>query len=102
PQTLNLTPVEEKKVHQDNSFTLNLFQEVISTMDPNENVLLSPISASIALGMLNNGAKGETKLAINKALQFEGVADDQTNNYYQKIMKALPNLDPKTKLEIAN
>jgi len=101
-QTLSLTPAEEKKVHQDNSFSLNLFREAIAEMDPSDNVLLSPISASIALGMLNNGAKGQTKDSIHKALEFGEFNEGQLNSYYQKIIKILPNLDPQTKLEIAN
>lgn len=101
-QTLNLTPAEEKIVHQDNAFSLSLFREAAERMDPSENVLLSPMSASIALAMLNNGANGETKEAINRALKFEGFTQEQINTYYQKLIKALPNLDPETTLQIAN
>jgi len=101
-QTLTLTPVEEKKVNQDNAFSIDLFRTAVEGMNPNDNVLLSPISASIALAMLSNGAVGETKDAINKALVFEGFTEEQINAYYKKIIQALPNLDPKTKLEIAN
>src|SRR5690554_4693923 len=101
-QTLSLTPVEEKKVNQDNSFSLDLFRTTAGGMNPNDNVLLSPISASIALAMLNNGAIGQTKDSINKALKFKGFTEEQINTYYKKIIQTLPNLDPKTKLEIAN
>src|SRR5690554_3683837 len=101
-QTLTLTPVEEKKVNQDNAFSIDLFRTAVEGMNPNDNVLLSPISASIALAMLNNGAIGQTKDSINKALAFDGFTDEQINAYYKKIIQILPNLDPQTKLEIAN
>src|SRR5690606_2795612 len=101
-QTLNLSPLEEKKVHLDNAFSLNLFRQAAESIDPGENMLLSPISASIALAMLNNGAKGQTKEAISKALEFDEFTDEQVNSYYQKLITALPNLDPQTTLQIAN
>lgn len=101
-QTLTLTPVEEKKVNQDNAFSINLFRTAVEGMNPNDNVLLSPISASIALAMLNNGAIGQTKDSINRALEFNGFTEQQINVYYKKIIQVLPNLDPKTELQIAN
>ena len=101
-QTLTLTPVEEKKVNQDNSFSIDLFRTAVEGMNPNDNVLMSPISASIALAMLNNGAVGQTKDSINKALAFDGFTEQQINAYYKKIIQILPNLDPETTLEIAN
>lgn len=101
-KTLTLTPAEEKKVNQDNSFSIDLFRAATEGLDPNDNILLSPISASIALAMLNNGAVGQTKDSINKALKFNGFTEEQINTYYKKIIQTLPNLDPQTKLEIAN
>ncbi|TCK83355.1 serpin family protein [Albibacterium bauzanense] len=101
-QTLTLTPIEERKVNQDNSFSIDLFRTALESASPNDNVLLSPISASIALAMLNNGAIGQTKDSINKALVFDGFTEEQINAYYKKIIQILPNLDPQTKLEIAN
>lgn len=101
-QTLTLTSVEERKVNKDNAFSIDLFRTAVEGMNPNDNVLLSPISASIALAMLNNGAIGQTKDSINKALAFDGFTEEQINAYYKKIIQILPNLDPKTKLEIAN
>src|SRR5690554_1228490 len=101
-QTLTLTPLEERKVNQDNTFSIDLFRSAVEGMNPTDNVLLSPISASIALAMLNNGAIGQTKDSISKALAFDGFTEEQINAYYKKIIKILPNLDPQTKLEIAN
>src|SRR5690606_12651617 len=74
-KTLTLTPAEEKKVSQDNSFSIDLFKTATEGLSPNDNILLSPISASIALAMLNNGAVGQTKDSINKALKFNGFTE---------------------------
>lgn len=101
-QNLDFTPKEEQKLAQDNAFTFSLFNEALGSLNEGENILMSPVSASLALAMLNNGAKGETREAINKALMFEGFTDEEINTYYQKIIQVLPNLDPNTTLDIAN
>lgn len=101
-QNLNFTPKEEQKLAQDNEFTFNLFSEALSNLGDDDNIVMSPVSASLALAMVNNGAKGETKAAINQALQFDGFTDEEVNTYYQKIIQVLPDLDPNTTLDIAN
>lgn len=101
-QNLDFTPREEQKLAQDNEFTLSLFSEALGSLEEGDNILMSPVSASLALAMLHNGAEGETKQAISKALKFEGFSDEEINTYYQKIIQTLPNLDPNTTLDIAN
>src|SRR5690606_30735043 len=86
PKALNLTAAEEKIVQQDNAFSLDLFQRAIESNVPGDNILISPISASIALAMLNNGAEGNTKSAIRQTLNFEGFTEQEINSYYKKVM----------------
>ncbi len=65
-------------------------------------VLLSPVSLSFALGMLNNGAANETRDAFISVLGG-GCADiDEMNDYYQTLASQLTTLDKTTKLKIAN
>lgn len=101
-RNLDFTPKEEQKLAQDNEFTLSLFGEALGSLDEDDNILMSPVSASLALAMLNNGAEGETKEAIRQALKFDGFSDEEINTYYQKIIDVLPHLDPNTTLDIAN
>src|SRR5690606_3638571 len=101
-QNLNFTPKEEQKLAQDNEFTFSLFNEALTNLNEGDNILMSPVSASLVLAMLHNGAEDETKAAIGKALRFEGFSDEEINTYYQKIIQVLPNLDPNTTLDIAN
>jgi len=77
---LQLTRGEMDMVQESNDFAFNLFRE--ATADYNEKVakgnnILSPVSIIYALGMLNNGATGETQQQINKVLGF---ADGVTNS----------------------
>lgn len=89
------------KVSADNKFAFDLFKEVLKTSEE-QNEFISPLSVSIAIGMLWNGAQGETKEAIATMLHMNGMEADSINEYYRKMQSILPNVDPNTKLTIAN
>lgn len=99
---LVLSPAEQQKVAADNAFTLKLFKEVSATTTGNDNLFMSPLSVSFAMGMTVNGAKGETLQSINNTMNFNGFSTDTVNSYYKKLITELPQLDPNTKLNIAN
>lgn len=91
----------EKRIQQDNEFALDLFRKTIASTDE-KNVFISPLSVSIALGMAWNGADTETKSEMATALKMSGMTVDQINEYYQIMQTALPDVDPSTRLNIAN
>lgn len=101
-RTLNLTPEEEKKVQQDNDFTIDLFNQAVSGMNQGDNLLLSPISANMVLSMLSNGAQGTTRDSMERTLGFGDFSRAQVNQYYKKLLRSLPYLDSATTLDIAN
>lgn len=49
-------------------FALSFFQKVNSLTDYDENIVVSPYSAGVALSMLSEGAEGETKAQFGDAL----------------------------------
>ena len=49
-------------------FALSFFRNVNKSVDPDENVVVSPYSAGVALSMLAEGAEGETKVEFDNAL----------------------------------
>lgn len=55
-------------------------QQAIGKPQPG-NVVLSPLSAQYALGMLMNGAKGETRQEIISALNLDGYCAEEINSY---------------------
>ncbi len=92
----------EKRVQQDNAFAFDLFRQVLINNADEKNIFISPLSVSIALGMAWNGANGETKTEMATALKMSGMTEDEINEYYQIMLTALPEVDPSTKLNIAN
>ncbi|RFZ83388.1 serpin family protein [Mucilaginibacter terrenus] len=99
---LVLTATEQQKVAADNKFTLKLFKGIGLADSIDHNVFMSPLSVSFAMAMTANGAKGATLDSINKVMEFTGFTRDDVNNYYNKLVTDLPQLDPNTKLNIAN
>ena len=99
PTSMELTRAEQALVNQSNAFAFNLFQ---MAQDEVKSQILSPLSITYALGMLNNGAAGETLAQINKVLGFEKTGADSINAFCYKMLNMAPALDPLTKVMIAN
>jgi serpin B len=99
---LVLSVIQQQKVSGDNSFTLKLFKNLDSANTAGNNLFVSPLSVSFALGMTSNGANGTTLDAFKKTLNFSGLTQDQVNAYYQTLLNNLPELDPNTTVKIAN
>lgn len=49
-------------------FALSFFKNVNATADPDENIVVSPYSAGVALSMLTQGAEGQTRVELDNAL----------------------------------
>ena len=99
PTNRDLTRGELEMVNHSNEFAFNLFR---TAQDEKKSQILSPISITYALGMLNNGAGGETQEQINKVLGFVDTGADSINVFCYKMLKIAPTLDPLTKVMIAN
>jgi serine protease inhibitor len=80
------------------AFGLDLFQRVASA-SPDANVVLSPVSAGLALSMLANGATGQTLAQIEQALAT-GLGVDALNAANVALSDALRTED--VELAIAN
>ena len=107
PGVFNLTRAEQGMVNNSNEFAFNLFKQIIDSRiadesKKNESIIVSPISITYALGMLNNGAAGDTQDQINKVLGFGNTGADGINDFCSKMLKSAPTLDPQTKVMIAN
>ena len=97
----DLSLVEKKLIESDNSFGLKLFKEMVQE-EKHENVFISPLSVSMALGMTYNGANGETQEAMAKTLELEGLSIQEVNQCYKNLIESLTSLDPKVRFQIAN
>ncbi len=96
-----LTSGEQNLVAANNSFGFNLFSDV-SAEEGDKNVVISPLSISMALGMTVNGANGETRDAMLKAMQLYGLSMDDVNQSYRTLIDLLIHLDPNVKFQLAN
>ncbi len=96
-----LTAVETQIIDRANAFGFHLAREVVAT-DDRPNLILSPLSASMALGMTMNGADGSTFDAMRDALAFDGLAPDEINDGYRGLLDLLVDLDPAVEVALAN
>jgi serine protease inhibitor len=69
---------------------------------PDSTIFLSPLSASMALGMTMNGAGGATLDQMRTALGVGGLPLDQVNASYRDLMALLRSLDAKVDVRVAN
>jgi len=83
-------------------FAFDLTRKIDATEPAEDNIFVSPLSLHIALGMLMNGAEGETREGIIQALRSDGLSADELNKAYNTLLKELPEADNKVKLAIAN
>jgi len=99
---IKLNKVGEQLVESDNSFGLDLFKLVTDKRDKNENLMISPLSVSLALSMTYNGADTETKTAMENTLGLNGLSTDEININNQQLSEALMSIDSRVDFNIAN
>ena len=80
------------------AFGLGLFRQLADAR-PNDNVVVSPLSAGLAISMLANGAQGETLAGIERTLAT-GMSLDRLNASNAALAQALRSDD--VELAIAN
>lgn len=83
-------------------FGLALFRQVNATTARGQNLTLSPISASLALGMLLNGAEGETLDQVRNTLGFGSRSVAGINAAYGTLVPLLTTIDPSVTMQFAN
>ena len=105
---ITLTRAQQELVTESNDFAFNLFRAATmptegasGSVEP-KSAILSPLSITYALGMLNNAAAGETQQQINNVLGFGDTGADGINAFCRKMLTEAPALDKLTKVMIAN
>lgn len=102
PTDIEMTLKSVKLVEADNQFGLELFKKINETDVENKNIMISPLSVSLALAMAYNGAEGETRAQMEEMLHKVGLTPDEINQSYKTLVDALKNHDAKVVFEIAN
>lgn len=96
-----LTAGEQEVIARSTAFGLELLGRSVAA-DERPNVVLSPLSASMALGMTMNGAAGSTFDAMRSTLGFDGMTQSEINASYEGLIDLLTGLDPDVEFGIAN
>ena len=105
PIQIDLSATELQMATESQDFAANLFSVIydLNANDPqSENIAISPLSLNMALAMTWNGANGETKQAIQKAMGMGDYPQSEVNGYFQKLREDFLKTDPTVKLAIAN
>ena len=97
----DLTAGEQQVLRAGNEFSLALFRQ-LAKAQPGKNVFVSPLSASMALGMTTNGARGATLDAMRTTLGVGTFDLQQINAGYKGLIELLGGLDPSTTFQLAN
>lgn len=96
-----LTSSEERIIQASNQFAFGLLREA-SRRDSLDNFFLSPLSASMALGMTMNGARGETFEGMRSTLGFGAMEPAEINASYRSLIDLLLGLDGSVDMRLAN
>lgn len=92
---------KEKENVAKRDFAIDFLRESMAIYG-DENLLVSPLSAEMALSLSANGAKGET---LREMLKLIGMSDSSLsvmNRYYGNLMAELPQRDDETTVKLAN
>jgi len=96
-----LAESQHKTSDKNSDFACNLFRTITGQGKGDRSTIVSPISVSYVLGMLNEGADGLTRQQITEVLGLNGSVQE-INEYLKKLMDDAQSADPKVTVKIAN
>lgn len=96
-----LSSGEQAVISASNAFGFNLLRELDRTR-ADSNIFMSPLSASMALGMTMNGASGQTFDEMRSTLGFGAQPSAEINASYRSLIHMLRGLDGTVDVRIAN
>jgi serpin B len=102
-RSIHLTDVQKQAVSRNNDFAFNFYRAMSQTEElKSKSNIVSPLSLTYVLGMLNAGATGQTGSEILKLLGF-GEGDSQTvNELCKELIDNAPGVDNAVTLRLAN
>lgn len=97
-----LSPSEQLLVAASNNFSSSLLREINRDAYADSNIFISPLSASMALGMTMNGTAGATYDEMRTSLGFGQLSREEILRSYRDLITLLRGLDPRVDFRIAN
>lgn len=104
PETRSIVLTQEQRafVGKNTDFSFNLFRAISQMPAGKKSSIISPISVTYVLGMLNDGAAGNTAKEISSVVGFGEGKTQAVNDFCKKLIDEAPKTDPSVTLEIAN
>jgi len=96
-----MTPDEVEVTLASNAFAFDLARRM-SAEQPDSSFFFSPLSLSMTLGMVMNGADGETWDEMRDVLGYDGLGQEEINASYRGLLDLLLDLDPTVETVLAN
>lgn len=101
--SVSLTDAQRNAVQKNNDFAFRLFRTAVDTEgQTGRSMLLSPLSLTYALGMLNVGATGLTCEEITTLLGFGRGEQQAINDLCKQLIGQIPALDKSVTLHLAD
>ena len=101
PEKEQVKKVDDRLTAASSRFAFKLYQQALKPRAA-KNVFISPASVMLALAMAYNGAEGETRLAMARAMEVEGMSIEELNRAAADLKSSIDTADPKVQLKIAN
>lgn len=97
---LNLTDAESRAASAMHAFNDDFFKAACAQAEPGQNVVVSPVSASILLSMVANAAGDDAAAEILRAIGTDNLST--LNSLSSKYLSALPTVDEAVTMKFAN
>lgn len=103
-QPIELNATEKEMAAQQGDFASILSLELYRQLggEKTDNWLVSPFSLQCALGMLSNGANGETHEEILYTLGLSQYSQEEVNAYFKKLIEGLHTVNSAITVKTAN
>ncbi len=102
PKPIEVNAKSQQLIQNNNQFGFELFQTILKNEDSTKNVMISPLSTTLALAMTYNGAAGDTKTAFENTFHFNGLSTSEINQSMLDLCNALVSVDQLVDMKIAN
>ena len=97
-EPIALTKAEAEISSASNNFGFEVYHRLYD----DDQMMVSPLSLSLALALAASGSAGQTAKEMCSTLGFSDFTTEEVSAYYQKMVTALLEADPKTTFEVAN
>lgn len=102
-QPIELNANEKEMATRQGDFASTLSLELYRQLgEKTDNWMVSPFSLQCALGMLSNGANGETREEILHALGLSQYSQEEVNAYFRKLIEGLSTVNSAIAVKTAN